>query len=87
MDTKNSIINQIKKYIISSHPCEYSEDNIPLEQSLVELGILDSYGVVELVVFIETTWSIAISDDEITREKMGSIEKISALVASKLMCT
>jgi acyl carrier protein len=85
MKTKESIAAQITKYVISNHPCEYTEDNLPKEESLVELGVLDSYGVVELVVFLEATWSISIHDDEITREKMGSIKKMSALVVSKLL--
>jgi len=84
METEKSIIRKIIEYIISNHPCGYTEDNLPLEKSLVELGILDSYGVVELVVFLETNWSIVIDDDEITREKMGSIKKMAALVNGKL---
>ena len=57
---------------------------VPLEESLMELGILDSFGVVELVSYIEGHWSIQILDSEITKEKFGGINKMASLIASKL---
>ncbi len=59
-------------------------DRLPLDQSLVELGILDSFGVVELVTFIEDHWSIAILDSELTNEMFGGINKMATLIGLKL---
>ena len=79
----DSIRNQIVDYILRSHVSPYDATTIPLDQSLVELGVLDSYGVVELVSFLESNWSITIADSEITREKMGSINKMVSLIQGK----
>jgi acyl carrier protein len=49
----------------------------------VELGFLDSYAVVELVEFLEKNWNIAILNEEITREKMGSLNKMATLILQK----
>ena len=78
------ISDAIIQYVLKNHVCSYDENTIPRNQSLVELGVLDSYGVIELVDFLEENWDIKILDDEITREKMGSIDKMAALVAEKL---
>jgi acyl carrier protein len=71
-------------HVLSNYVCPYDRISLPLDQSLVELEVLDSYGVVELVFFLESHWSITIADSEITREKMGSINKITALVQQNL---
>ena len=39
-----------------------------------------SAGVVELLVFVESTWGIEISDEDITAERIGSLNKLAALV-------
>ncbi len=55
-------------------------EEIPLDKSLLETGILDSYGIVDLLTFIEGEFGLAIPDEDITREKMGSIRKMAKYV-------
>ena len=76
-------MEELSNYILINHPSEYVRETLPQEESLVERGVLDSYGVIELVEFIETTWECRIEDEELTREKMGSIKKMAILIASK----
>lgn len=80
---KEEIIQQLKKHILESYPSAKKED-LPLDQSLYDLGILDSFGIVELVQFIESHWAIRIEDREITPEKFGGILKMAALIEVKL---
>jgi acyl carrier protein len=82
--TELTITDAIIEYVLANHVSPYKQDTLPRDQSLLELGVLDSYGIVELVAFLESNWSIRILDAEITREKMGSIEKMARLVAEKL---
>jgi acyl carrier protein len=82
--TDASIRAVIVDYVISNFPSEYSDETLPLDQSLVELGVVDSFGVVELVTFLEENWSITIEDEDITRETMGSIIKMAALIQRRL---
>jgi acyl carrier protein len=71
-------------YIVTQHPSRFSADTLPRDQSLLELEVLDSAGVVEFIVFVESTWSIEISDDDITTERMGSLNRMAALVQEYL---
>lgn len=51
--------------------------------SLLDLGIVDSLGFVELVEEVQTRYGVAVSDTEITEENFGSIDAISRFVEGK----
>jgi acyl carrier protein len=74
------ITSTLVDYILSQHPSRFDRETLPREESLLELEVLDSAGVIEFIVFAETTWAIEISDEDITRERMGSLNKMAALV-------
>ena len=80
---KIKIKREIIEYLKSGNPIISELKRIPLDQSLVELGYLDSFGVVELVSFIEKNFNVVINDDEITKEKFGSINKMTNLIENK----
>lgn len=45
-------------------------------EDLLNTGILDSLGVLQLITFIETQFSIAVPDTDVTLENFSSIEAI-----------
>ena len=79
-----SIQETIVSYVLENHISKYTMETLPLDQSLFELDVLDSMGIIELIAFIETNWSIVIEDTEITTEEFGSIRKIVALISKKI---
>lgn len=83
----DSIQDELTNYICEKHPSNYSKATLPRDKSLIELGIIDSFGVVELVSFIEEHWNIVIDDAEITTENMGGIGRMSTFIAQKLIKT
>jgi len=52
--------------------------------SLLDAGIIDSTGVLELVSFLETTFGIEVRDDEMLPENLDSIRAITRYVSRKL---
>ncbi|CAN5228103.1 acyl carrier protein [soil metagenome] len=56
---------------------------LPGSASLIEAGIIDSTGVLELVGFLEETYDIQIADAELVPENLDSIDKIVAFVGAK----
>ena len=50
---------------------------------LLERGVVDSTGVVELVEFLQDEFKIKVADDDITEENLGSIGAIARFVARK----
>ena len=52
--------------------------------SLLDAGIIDSTGVLELVCFLESTFSIEIADEEMLPENLDSLAAISSYVKRKV---
>lgn len=53
-------------------------------QSLLDSGVIDSTGVLELIAFLESTYGITIADDEIVPENLDSIDSMGRYLARKL---
>jgi len=53
------------------------------DASLLDQGVIDSTGVLELVAFLERTYAIEVADDEIVPENLDSIAAIAAYVRRK----
>lgn len=79
-----SITTELIDYLKSGNPLLADLQLFPIDSSLVELGYLDSFGIVDVIVFIEGRYKITIEDSEITKEKFGSIRKMATLIYSKL---
>jgi acyl carrier protein len=56
---------------------------LPGSASLIEAGIIDSTGVLELVGFLEETYDIEITHAELVPENLDSIDRIVSFVHSK----
>lgn len=63
---------------------EAADRNIDLDDdSLVESGIIDSLGIMKLVQFIESEFSIVIEDAELTPDNFDTVADIVKLLESK----
>ena len=80
---KKLILKEIINYLNQSSPIIKNLKKLPKNESLLELGYLDSFGVIDLVSFIEKKYKIEIKDDELTKEKFGSINKMVNLISQK----
>ena len=83
MIEKFNIKEELINYVFEKSDLD-SINEIPLDTSLLAAGVLDSFGIIELVEFIESNWDIKINDDEFTLERMGSIEKMTILIEEKI---
>jgi len=60
------------------------DDGLTDGQSFLESGIIDSTGILELVAFLEKTYGISVSDEELIPENLDSIDNISNYLRSKV---
>jgi acyl carrier protein len=72
----------VRQFIVSNF---YVPDEGALgdDTSLLDHGIVDSTGVLELTAFIEASFSIKVEDAEIVPENLDSIGNILAFIARK----
>jgi len=59
-------------------------DGLHEDTSFLERGIIDSTGILELVSFLEETYSIIVEDDELIPENLDSLGNISRFLEGKL---
>jgi len=72
---------KLLEFIVDTYMVEREE--VPLEESLIDEGIIDSFGLIEIASFLEETFSIKIEDEELIRENFGSIVKMIQFVDRK----
>ena len=54
------------------------------DDSFLELGIIDSTGILELVSHLESTYTIQVTDDELNPDNLDTISRIAAYLTRKL---
>ena len=64
----------------------FREDRASVEdtESLLDAGLIDSTGILELVAFLENEFDIRVDDAEIIPENLDSIRSITGYVETKL---
>lgn len=72
----------IRKFVID-HFLFGQPGGLTDEASLLEEGIFDSTGVLEMVAFLETTFAIQVDNSELTPENLDSIQAITAFLSRK----
>jgi len=55
------------------------------DESLVQRGVVDSTGVLELVGFLQDRFGICVKDEEITLDNLDTLNSIGAYVQRKLV--
>lgn len=73
----------IMKFIKENFIMGRSDTTLDPSESLIESGIMDSTGVLELVEFLESTYSIKIEDEELIPENLETVDNIIAFLQTK----
>lgn len=79
-----TIKKRVWDYIESNFLFGVDAKTIDDDQSFLELGVLDSTGVIELVSFLEETYGIHVEDEEMIPENLDSLNNIARYVGEKL---
>ena len=82
MVTREQFVERTITYIRSTFPLDPTME-IPRDESLVEIGILDSYSMLDIITFFETEFGIITLDEEVSTENFGSIDNMADFFVSK----
>ena len=80
--TPDELASTIRSYIIEDFLLD--EGELDDETSLLESGIIDSTGAMEIVAFLEATFGIEIDDDDLVAENLDSVGRLRRFVQTKL---
>ena len=79
MDIRDSI----RGFIVDNFMLGKSPEDLSDSGSLLDLGIIDSTGILELVQFIEETFEITIDDSELVPENLDSVDNLIGFIQKK----
>jgi acyl carrier protein len=68
---------------ITTHFSQARTRSLADEEPLLESGIVDSLGILDLVAFIESEFKVRVDDDDLTPENFNSISRIVAFIEEK----
>jgi acyl carrier protein len=78
MEIKGKVKSFIRENFLFDSLVEIGDD-----ESLLEKGIIDSTGVLELILYLEEEFGIKIEDAEVIPENLDSLSNIEALLKNK----
>jgi acyl carrier protein len=78
----DAIAARVKNFLIEKFPLARKR-NLQNGDSLIDSGIVDSLGILDLVSFLETEFGLHVSDEELLPENFQTIECIAAMVQTK----
>ncbi len=79
----SEIASDVRAFIVESFLFGDEPEDLTLEGSLLDAGIIDSTGVLELVGFLEDTYAIEVEDDELVPANLDSLKCIASYVERK----
>lgn len=76
------ITSQLKNYI-ATQILRQPNANIKDNEALITSGLVDSFHLVDLSLFIEEQFGVRIDDTELTADTFDTLEQLAALILSR----
>lgn len=80
--TQETINNKLRSFILEKFPLARKK-GVNDTSILLQSGIVDSLGILELVAFMEQEFAITISDDELLPENFQNLQALTSFVQTK----
>ena len=79
------MINQeIRHFIVDNFLFGQDDGTLSDNDSLIDKGIIDSTGIIELVFFVEEKFQIKVEDEELTADNLDSVGNLVQFIQKKL---
>ena len=75
--------DHIQMFILENYLFSTDRSALGLDDSLLGRGIVDSTGMLEIIMFIEEQLGVAVKDEEMIPDNLDSVNRIAAFVESR----
>jgi acyl carrier protein len=82
-DGNGDVASRVRAFLVDTFLLG-DDDGFADDESLLDSGIVDSTGVMEVVAFLEESFGIEIDDDELVADNLDSVQRLAAFVARKV---
>jgi len=76
--------NEVRRFVVENFLFGQVSTELRDDESLLDRGLIDSTGVLELVGFLEHRFGISVDDRELVPDNLDSIARIVAFVEAKV---
>jgi acyl carrier protein len=83
MSSSDELITKVRAYVLSNFPVA-DPGAVTNSASLMDLGIVDSTGLLEVFEWLRDEFSIEVADAEMVPDNFDSITNISAYIGRKM---
>ena len=83
--TSGQIELDVRQFVIDNFILDASAGELDGEASLTQSGVLDSMGVLELIMFLEERFGVRVPDEDTLPENLDSIDRIVGYVGRRLV--
>jgi acyl carrier protein len=82
--TSTEVVTEVHAFIVDRFLFGQGAESLSSSQSFLAGAIVDSTGVLEIVMFLEERYGIKVNDDELVPDNLDSVNQIADFVARKL---
>ncbi|MFA5551874.1 MAG: acyl carrier protein [Trueperaceae bacterium] len=79
-----TIDTEVRHFLAENFILDDDGAGLAADASLTQAGVLDSMGVLELIMFIEQQYGLTIPDEDTLPENLDSVARIVAYVSGRL---
>ena len=77
-----TIISELEQYIVTKI-LKQANRRISPDEPLISSGLIDSFSLMDLALFVEDTYGVRIEDTELNAEKFDCLNQLAALIVSR----
>ena len=79
-----TILQNLEKVLLTEIAVDLGKKSLDPDEDLLEQGIIDSLGIMKLVLFMEETYGIAVADEEVVPENFQTVSMMVRFVEQKM---
>jgi acyl carrier protein len=77
------MLEQLSKYIVTEILKQPSRSIQP-DEALISSGLIDSFSLMDLALFVEDTFGVRIEDTELNADTFDTLQTLTELIQSRL---
>jgi acyl carrier protein len=78
-----STVQKLRRYVLETYLFTTDDKALANNDSFLDKGIIDSTGILELVMFLEQEFKVQVADEELVPENLDSIERLARFIERK----
>jgi acyl carrier protein len=78
----NNIYNSLSKYI-AEQILKQPDRKLSAGEALISSGLVDSFSLVDLALFVEENYGVRIDDTELNADTFDSLEQLAAIIEER----